>query len=101
MEIHSSLTRSAVVAHSPSALGSCIEFYYRPVLITAHELQTTVTEKGALKMPLQSSDPKEPLQLRHIIIFRNASRIPRLHGRRWLSKHQTYSGLSRKPAFGS
>ena len=29
--------------------------------ITAHELWTTVTEKGALQMPLQSSDAREPL----------------------------------------
>ena len=28
---------------------------------TVHELQTAVTEKGALQMPLQSSDAREPL----------------------------------------
>ena len=29
--------------------------------ITAHELRTAVTEKGALQMPLQSSDARERL----------------------------------------
>ena len=53
--------------------------------ITAQELRTAVTEKGALQMPLQSSDPRRLLcTLLFIQILHDANLVPRLHGGRWL-----------------
>ena len=65
------LTHSAVVARSTSALEIAvpIEFCCHSVKITAHELWTAVTEKGALTMSLQNSDPREPLYILFVRIL--------------------------------